>query len=262
VRASKSRKLIAFISGVPIDLRIRKKTFRADEVNFLCVHKKLREKRLAPVLIKEITRRINLDGIFQAIYTAGVVLPSPVSTCRYFHRTLDFEKLNEIKFSAVPPGSTVQRQVFKYRLPSNTATPGLRPFEEKDIEQVKTLMNKYLKRFDMAQDFTKEDVDHWLLHKDGNNTPDQVVWTYVVETNGKITDFFSFYRLESTVIKATVQRNRLLKAAYLYYYATEAAFDKDETALETRLQALMKDALTLAKKVHYSQTSLHPGVFC
>lgn len=35
------------------------------EINFLCVHKKLRSKRLAPVLIKEITRRVNKVGIFQ-----------------------------------------------------------------------------------------------------------------------------------------------------------------------------------------------------
>lgn len=53
------------------------------EINFLCVHKKLRSKRVAPVLIREITRRVNLEGIFQAVYTAGVVLPKPVSTCRY-----------------------------------------------------------------------------------------------------------------------------------------------------------------------------------
>lgn len=52
------------------------------EINFLCVHKKLRSKRVAPVLIREITRRVNLEGIFQAVYTAGVVLPKPVSTCR------------------------------------------------------------------------------------------------------------------------------------------------------------------------------------
>jgi hypothetical protein len=52
------------------------------EINFLCVHKKLRSKRLAPVLIKEITRRVNLNGIFQAVYTAGVILPSLVSKCR------------------------------------------------------------------------------------------------------------------------------------------------------------------------------------
>lgn len=29
------------------------------EINFLCVNKKLRANRLAPVLIKEITRRVN-----------------------------------------------------------------------------------------------------------------------------------------------------------------------------------------------------------
>ena len=52
------------------------------EINFLCVHKKLRSKRVAPVLIREITRRVNLTGIFQAVYTAGVVLPKPVSSCR------------------------------------------------------------------------------------------------------------------------------------------------------------------------------------
>ena len=52
------------------------------EINFLCVHKKLRAKRVAPVLIREITRRVNLEGIFQAVYTAGVVLPKPVGSCR------------------------------------------------------------------------------------------------------------------------------------------------------------------------------------
>lgn len=53
------------------------------EINFLCVHKKLRHKRLAPVLIKEVTRRSHIEGVFQAVYTAGVVLPKPVGTCRY-----------------------------------------------------------------------------------------------------------------------------------------------------------------------------------
>ena len=53
------------------------------EINFLCVHKRLRSKRVAPVLIKEITRRVNLEGIFQAVYTAGVLLPKPIAVCRY-----------------------------------------------------------------------------------------------------------------------------------------------------------------------------------
>lgn len=52
------------------------------EINFLCVHKKLRSKRVAPVLIREITRRVNQMGIFQAVYTAGIVIPKPIGTCR------------------------------------------------------------------------------------------------------------------------------------------------------------------------------------
>ena len=95
------------------------------EVNFLCVHKKLRSKRLAPVLIKEITdpspkpspspnpnpnqvlikeitRRCNLCGIFQAAYTAGIVLPKPVACCRYYHRSLNPKKLIEVGLVITP----------------------------------------------------------------------------------------------------------------------------------------------------------------
>ena len=49
------------------------------EINFLCVHKKLRKLRLAPVLIKEVTRRVNLKKVWQAVYTAGIVLPKPIA---------------------------------------------------------------------------------------------------------------------------------------------------------------------------------------
>lgn len=63
------------------------KTLKMVEINFLCVHKKLRSKRVAPVLIREITRRVNLQGIFQATFTAGVIIPKPVGTCRYSQTT-------------------------------------------------------------------------------------------------------------------------------------------------------------------------------
>ena len=70
----------------------------ASEVNFLCVHKKLRSKRLAPVLIKEVTRQCNLNGVFQALYTAGAFLPTPVTSCQcvfcdLFHRSVTQQRL-------------------------------------------------------------------------------------------------------------------------------------------------------------------------
>jgi glycylpeptide N-tetradecanoyltransferase len=182
VRASKSQKLVAFISAVPVALRIRQATLCASEVNFLCVHKKLRTKRLAPVLIKEITRQCNLMGISQAIYTAGVLLPTPVSTCRYFHRSLDWQKLYEVGFSPLPQNSKPQYQTRKYALPDYTAISGLRPMQEKDVDAVHNLLKRYLAKFDMAPVFTREEVNHWLLHKE-NSKSEQVIWSYVVEVS-------------------------------------------------------------------------------
>lgn len=248
MRASKSRKLVAFISGVPVSLRVRSKVLKSTEINFLCVHKKLRGLRLAPVLIAEITRRCNLFGIYQAIYTAGIVLPKPVSSCRYMHRPLDWLKLYDVGFSALPPHSTKSRQVTRNFLPSATSSVGLRPAQKKDVPAITSLLARYLKKFAMAVEFTEEEVSHWLLH-DEATAPEQVIWSYVVEdpSSHKITDFFSFYVLESAVIGNA--KHRMVRAAYLFYYATEAAFQKEEKVLKERLNLLINDALILAKRV-------------
>lgn len=64
VRGGQNKKLLAFISGIPIKTQVRQQTVKMAEINYLCVHKKLRTKRLAPVLIKEITRRVNITGVW------------------------------------------------------------------------------------------------------------------------------------------------------------------------------------------------------
>ncbi|KAF1934259.1 N-myristoyl transferase [Didymella exigua CBS 183.55] len=249
VRATASGKLVAFISGIPIQLRIRDNVLKSSEVNFLCVHKKLRSKRLAPVLIKEITRRCYVEGTFQAVYTVGSLLPTPVSTCRYFHRALDWEKLYDVGFSPLPHGSTKLRQINRYKLPGTTSTSGLRKMESKDVPPALDLLRRYLERMDMAQVFNQTEFEHWICPKE--EPKEQVVWSYVVEDpdTKKITDYFSFYNLESTIIGN--KKHDTIKAAYLFYYATEVAFEKDEGKLKTRLNSLMKDALILAKKADF-----------
>jgi glycylpeptide N-tetradecanoyltransferase len=248
VRATKSRKLVASICGVPTDIRVRGERIKVTEINFLCIHKKLRAKRLAPVLIKEITRRCYVNGIFQAIYTGGVILPTPVSSCRYYHRALDWLKLYEVGFSPLPHGTTKARQITKNHLPATTSIPGLRPMESKDIDAVHELLERYLLRFDMNQAFTREEIDHWLVYKPQAGK-EQVVWAYVVEDpeTKKITDFVSFYNLESTVIDN--KKHDLVRAAYLYYYASETAFNDNAKALKARLQVLINDALICARQV-------------
>ncbi|MCJ1483199.1 glycylpeptide N-tetradecanoyltransferase [Schaereria dolodes] len=250
VRASKSMKLVAFISAIPIALRVRSNVLKSTEINFLCVHKKLRSKRLAPVLIEEITRRCNAFGVYQAIYTAGIVLPKPVSSCRYLHRSLDWPKLYEVGFSPLPENSTKTRQVARNHVPSKTSTAGLRSMEQKDIDAVHDLLTRYLDKFDLAPQFSREDIIHWLIH-DELLTTEKVIWTYVVEDRDthKITDFFSFYCLESSVFGN--QKYDRIRAAYLFYYGTATAFQSSEQALKERLNLLINDALVLAKKFNF-----------
>jgi len=103
VRFESNKKLCGFITGIPVHINIDGKAIKMAEINFLCVHKKLRNKRLAPVLIKEITRRVNLRKIWQAVYTAGRLLPSPIAKAKYYHRSLNPKKLIAIQFSRLGP---------------------------------------------------------------------------------------------------------------------------------------------------------------
>jgi len=240
VRATKSRKLVGFISAVPASVSIYKKTVKMVEINFLCVHKKLRSKRVAPVLIREITRRVNCQGLFQAVYTAGVVLPKPVGTCRYWHRSLNPKKLIEVKFSHLSRNMTMQRHLKLYRLPDSTKIEGIRKMKATDIPEACKLLNEYLSRFSLVPVFTEEDFQHWFLPRE------DIIDTYVVDkpdssspTGLKITDLVSFYTLPSTVMNHPTHNN--LKAAYSFYNVATSASWVD----------LIGDALVLAKKANF-----------
>ena len=132
VRQSNNKRLRAFITGIPAEVSVNGIKNHMAEINFLCVHKKLRSKRVAPVLIQEVTRRINRLNVWQAAYTAGVVLPKPIAACRYWHRSLNPKKLIEIEFSRLAPRMTMNRTLKLFRLPENTNTPGIRPMTTED----------------------------------------------------------------------------------------------------------------------------------
>ena len=136
----------ARLTAVPATVRVSGRDIKMAEVNFLCVHKKLRAKRLAPVLIQEITRRVNLEGIWQAVYTAGVVLPKPVASCRYYHRSINPKKLIEVGFSRLAPRMTMARTIKLFKLPDEPEIPGIRPMTEEDIPSACKLLDNYLKK--------------------------------------------------------------------------------------------------------------------
>jgi len=155
-------RLMAFISAIPATVAISDNPTKAVEINYLCIHKKLRSKRLAPVLIKEITRRVNIDGVYQALYTAGVELPTPIGSCQYWHRSLDPKKLLEVDFLRLSPRMTLARTMRLYKLPeSPTSLPNLRPMTPDDVPDAHALLNKYLEQLSTCvYSFRSFDIDY------------------------------------------------------------------------------------------------------
>ncbi|MES1921669.1 glycylpeptide N-tetradecanoyltransferase, partial [Bonamia ostreae] len=142
------------------------------EINFLCVHKKLRSKRLAPVLIKEITRRVHLKGIWQAIYTAGIEVTKPFCKNLYYHRQLNPRKLVEIQFAYKNPKLKMELFEKLHRLPAKTSI-SLEPLKEEDSESAMKLLNDYLQKFKMRFYFSEKEFSHFFVPREN------VVSTYV-----------------------------------------------------------------------------------
>ena len=252
VRVAKTKKLVGCISGVPADVIVHGRAVRTCEIDFLCVDKRLRAKRLAPLLIKEVTRRVNLTGVFQATYTAGVELPGSVAQCRYWHRSLRPTKLVDIGFSRLRSNQTRRELERVNRLPDAPRTPGLRRLEPRDVAKACAGLDKYLQKFLLRPRFSDAEFAHYFLPRD------RVVDSYVVEgirgdgsgePTGEILAFFSFYHLPSSIVgNASATRGAAgavaghghtsLNAAYLYYYFTGG---------DVPLRQLMEDCLICAR---------------
>lgn len=219
VRMSKTNRLVAFISAVPISIFVAEKEGDPDDqthhivaVDFLSVHQSLRGKNLAPLLIKEITRRVNLEGIFTAIFTAGRKITEPFTYAQYYHRLINYQKLLEINFTSLRRGSTLAKEIAAHKLAA-PKIDGFRPMVAEDVPQVTVKLNQYLRdnrRFSVSQVFSEAEVAHMFIPRK------DIVGSYVIEKDGEVTAFFSFYVVPSTV--ADNPKHSEYTAAYIYYY--------------------------------------------
>jgi len=127
---------------------------------------------------------------------------------------------------------------------------------------VADLFARYMERFAMVPLMTVDEVRHQFLSGRGeldqpsenNRRSKQVVWTYVVEDleTHRVTDFFSFYSLPSTVINSP--KHDVVEACYLFYYASDVVFapgEDTEVKLKKRFGQLFGDALIIANQAKF-----------
>lgn len=230
LRDENADKLVAFIAGIPVHCHIYKDTIPMAEINFLCIAKELRAKRLAPVLIKEITRLVNLQDVWQAVYTAGVVLPKPVSACRYSHRPLNVRKLIKVRFSHLSRHMTMARMERLHQVKVDESVK-LVPMEARHVPAARLLANEFLKKHGLWLEFVSdEEFAHWMLPRPG------VLCSYVIENEaGEATDFVSFYHLPSSILH-TDEYDKL-NAVYMWYTVANSV------SLKSLMNAVLSKAL-------------------
>lgn len=202
VRAAETGKLLAFISGVPMKVRVGQDVIPMGEVNFLCVHPKLRHKKLAPLMIREVTRRINLHGVWQAVYTGAVQRPDVISKARYWHRPIDIKKLVDTGFFPGPSMTLLNARRF-YRTVNDFKT---RLMTIDDVPRVTQIINDHMAKRQLAQIFSEIEVAHMFVPREG------VVRSFLTDDG----DFCSFYYLPSTIIGGGEHTH--IHAAWGYYF--------------------------------------------
>jgi glycylpeptide N-tetradecanoyltransferase len=220
IRCKTSGKLVGFVAGTPFRTSYSGKILDGAAMNFLCVHKKLRSKRMMPVLIREITRIGQITRIAPGIYTSGKMLHKPIAECTYHQKVLNCKALIDAGF--IEPYLAC---ILDTNVPARTV-PGLVAASPSDLQQIHDKLSVFTKKFKYRPLWSLDETLHYLMPRDG------IVGTYVVKRGETVTDMASYY---VQTIKNT-KTGVVIKAAHLYMYFVS----------ETPLKNLASDIMRLS----------------
>jgi glycylpeptide N-tetradecanoyltransferase len=194
-----NEELIGFICGKKINMMFNGEQKIIAEIDFLCVRKNNRNKKLCPLLIDKIRQKLNDINIYEAIFTSEHNYPNNITHCDYFIRFINPTKLYEIGY--------INAKI-KLDLPKIKGNKTLNKVN--NLIECLDLYNKYYKRFGCYEIF-----DETSFNKRFNNNHINIYGLY---ENNKLIDFISYYTIDINVIN-TEQTTR---DGYLYVYTNNS----------------------------------------
>jgi glycylpeptide N-tetradecanoyltransferase len=209
--------LIGFISSRYIKISLNKNIEDLVEIDFLCIKKNTRNNKLCPILIQEITRLSNLDGVFEAIFTSENRYYNQLSRVKYYSRMINIKHLYDIKY--IKSNNTLNELDNYYSLPKIKGSKQLIKlnkhndnynndnYNNDNYNKCYELYNKYVIKFPVHELFTKEAFI--------NSFNNEHIRTYVLVDNNNILDFISYYYINISLIENPDEN---MKDGYLYYY--------------------------------------------
>ncbi len=228
-----SGRLAGLIAGRIVKTQVNRHILDMGQVELMCIHPKLRNKRLCTVLIKELTRRYQIDGYNCATYTTYRHVAKPLCTVNNYHRAINLKVLLETGFTKVQNVSLKDLKK-SYRLPEEPDN-GLDKFvkmEEGHVGEAYEALNEYMDKYNYHPIYSEEEFRQTFY----NN---KVVTSFVVlDDDGHVTDFSSYYIQQAKVCNDKKDKHPHIRVGYLFYYTS---------LLETPYR-MVKDTLIMAKK--------------
>lgn len=212
IMSKESNTMYGFISASFKIMTVFERTQKFAVVDFLCAHPKFRTKNIAQTLIDEIVRQIVKTGVNQGCFTTERFIPTPISTIRFYHRPLNYIKLQQYDFMDLEITKPANKKdpvkiQARFDIKGNASCI---PMTVEHINEIKSIYNIYMSKYNIYTKFTEDQLIHNLL---GN--PNIVKSFVYLDLNGKVLDFFSYYKLDSRIVNSENKIN----AGYLYLYS-------------------------------------------
>lgn len=182
--------IICGVVGADIkNITICDKTDNFGVVDFLCVHPIFRQKKLVCILINEIIRKIAKCGIYRGCFTAERCIPSPIATMRYYHRPINYVKLQKYGFANMGENPEIIQKQFDL---TNKLSNNYIPMQEKHISKAYELYILFMNKFKFYCNYSQQQFKSLLIDN-------KFTKSYVILKNDEVIDFCSYYELPYTI---------------------------------------------------------------
>ncbi len=213
MRVKKSNLMVGFISAYPTTVQLGRNIVKTAEVNFLCIHKKIRDKNVAPMLIKQLIHECSKKNYKHAYFTSDKLFAEPFFKCQYYHRALNINLLIETGFMNLKQDNKLNDVEKILSLPTETVNNNkiFQPLQEEDINASYDVLMTYFKKYSFYPLFDKEEFKKVFF---GN----KIVTTYVLKDadHNIVLDVISYYHSRL----ASLKTGKIINQAHLYYYSS------------------------------------------
>lgn len=216
-----NQRLIGYILAREHRLETSDNEFPAVSINFLCIDKEFRMQNFAPLLIKEITRIVNSNGIFQAVFTAEKDYGFAIARARYYHYPMNAKNL--IQACMIDD------------IDEAKAIP--------DLRSGTVLLQNPAEIYDLYHRSVCNFVLHEKIEPEIFNQVFARNENLVTVVNKETGEFASFFVIDTKCTKYGI----VLKRAYLYYWSGTSEIVRDAIAYSHTIGIDMFDILNIAR---------------